>query len=196
MSLGKTLERAGGLLILVGFLVIFLAIPVNYLDWMGPQQSLLVFGFGGLFVALFGFLMGAIGMTFGMDEGGASSIPDEELTPEQQLRKRELELQEQRQRQEGAEKAAELFFGAGDGSGGGSAGTKNERDGVSLTDSVRQTKNKYTGKYVRSPKCPDCGSQATAPTGEAEGVFQCDKCGMIFETRARGRRDVNVNIEE
>lgn len=202
MSLGKRLERMGGILILLGFVCILPLFPVAYFDLMDPQDALLLFGFGGALVAAFGFLSAVIGVGLGMDEGGVSSIPDEELTPEQQLRKREIALQEQQQRQEGVEKAAELFFGGGSGetggggSVGGSAGTKNERDAFSLTDHVRQKKNKYSGKYVRSPKCPNCGSQATAPTGDDENVFQCDKCGDIFETRAQTRRDVNLNIED
>jgi ribosomal protein L37AE/L43A len=212
MALGESLQRAGGLLIVGSVLFGLLAIPVNVLDLMGNQAAFLTFIFGAMVIALVGFLFAVVGTGLAMGKGGASSIPDEELTPEQQLRKRELEMQEQKQQREGVEAAAQFFLGGsgsggsgtsggGGGSGGGGllssgSGTKNERDGFSLTDSVRQTKHKYSGAYVRSPKCPNCGSQATAGVGDDENVFQCDKCGNVFETRARTRRDVNLDIED
>lgn len=199
MSLAKRLERVGWLVILLAVAVLMLALPVFMLGLMETQRAMMAFfGTSFLFI-LFGFLILVISLVMGMDEGSVSSIPDEQLTPEQQLRKQELALDEQRQQQEGAMKAAQFFFGGGNNSGGlfgGSSGTKNERDTFSLTDHFRQTGNKYTGKYLRSPKCPNCGSQATAPTGNDDDVFQCDKCGNIFETRSRTRRDISLDIDE
>lgn len=195
MSLGSRLQQLGGVLILGAVPFGLLAIPINALDLMEPQAAFATFIFGGMVLGLVGLLSAVVGAGMQMGSGGVSSIPDDELTPDQQLRKRELAIEEQRQQRESARAIGRFFFGSS-GPDGGNAGTKNERDGNSLTDSLRQTKNKYTGAYVTSPKCPNCGSQATAGVGNDEEVFQCDKCGNVFETRARTRRDVNLNVEE
>jgi ribosomal protein L37AE/L43A len=201
MAFGQTLERIGVVLLLCVIPWGFLVIPANTFDLMDPQAAFATFIFGGMFLGLIAFLFMVLGTALQMGDSGVASIPDEELTPAQQLRKQELLNEKREQQRESAEAAAQFFFGGSGGGSdsggllGGSSGTKNERDSGSMTDHLRQTKNKYSGKYLRSPKCPNCGSQATAGVGDDENVFQCDKCGNIFEARAQTRRDVNLDIE-
>lgn len=179
-----------GLLGLVlGLFLIFILKAEGYNNTIYMAGPAILFYGGGaaLVLGMVFFVIDEL-LHFAEPQPSSKKIPEEDLTPEQRLKKRQLEIEERKQQREDLELLSSVMFGSNnDDSSSGSS--------FSLTDSMKQLKHKYSGEYLKSPKCPHCQSQGAYQIGD-EQVFQCDNCGELFETRSKTRRDINLNIED